>query len=60
MTESTTVDADEAQRLRDLMTDKLVKDGWIASPAIEAAFRAVPRHVFTLRAVRWMPRTPTT
>jgi protein-L-isoaspartate(D-aspartate) O-methyltransferase len=48
MTGSTTVDADEARRLRDAMTDKLMKNGWIASSAIEAAFRAVPRHAFTL------------
>ena len=46
MTESSTVDADEARRLRDAMTDKLVEDGWIALPAIEAVFRAVPRHTF--------------
>jgi protein-L-isoaspartate(D-aspartate) O-methyltransferase len=48
VTESIAVDADEARRLRDAMTDKLVKNGWVTSPAIEAAFRAVPRHAFTL------------
>ena len=46
MTGTTAVDADEAQRLRDAMTDKLMKVGRITSPAIEAAFRTVPRHAF--------------
>jgi protein-L-isoaspartate(D-aspartate) O-methyltransferase len=40
------VDAGEAQRLRDAMTDKLMKLERITSPAIEAAFRTVPRHAF--------------
>jgi protein-L-isoaspartate O-methyltransferase len=48
VTETTAVDADEARRLRDAMTDKLVKEGWITSAAIEAAFRAVPRHAFAV------------
>jgi hypothetical protein len=46
VTGTTAVDADEARRLRDAMTDKLVKQGRITSAAIEAAFRAVPRHAF--------------
>jgi protein-L-isoaspartate(D-aspartate) O-methyltransferase len=46
VTGTTEVDADEAQRLRDAMTDKLMKVGRITSPAIEAAFRTVPRHAF--------------
>ena len=46
MTGTTAVDADEARRLRDAMTDKLVKLGGVTSPQIEAAFRAVPRHAF--------------
>lgn len=46
MTGTTAVDADEARRLRDAMTDKLVKQGRITSAAIEAAFREVPRHAF--------------
>ena len=46
MTETTAVDADEARRLRDAMTDKIVKLGSVTSPRIEAAFRAVPRHAF--------------
>ena len=36
----------QADKLREAMTDKLVADGWIASPVAEAAFRAVPRHLF--------------
>ena len=36
----------QADELREAMTDKLVADGRIASPAAEAAFRAVPRHLF--------------
>ena len=46
MTATTGANADEAQRLRDAMTDKLVKLGSVTSPQIEAAFRAVPRHAF--------------
>jgi len=36
----------QAGELRDAMTDRLVADGAISSPAVEAAFRAVPRHLF--------------
>jgi protein-L-isoaspartate(D-aspartate) O-methyltransferase len=46
VTTTTAADADEARRLRDAMTDKLVKLGSVASPQIEAAFRKVPRHAF--------------
>lgn len=46
MTGTTVVGNGEAQRLRDAMTDKLVKNGWITSAAIETAFRTVPRHAF--------------
>ena len=38
--------ADQAERLRNAMTDKLVKGGRITSPEIEQAFRTVPRHAF--------------
>jgi protein-L-isoaspartate(D-aspartate) O-methyltransferase len=37
----------DAGQLRNAMTDKLVADGWITSPVVEAAFRKVPRHEFT-------------
>jgi len=30
------------------MTDKLVQRGTVTSPAVEAAFRTVPRHAFAL------------
>jgi protein-L-isoaspartate(D-aspartate) O-methyltransferase len=46
MTGITEADADEARRLRDAMTDKLVRQEGITSAAIEAAFRVVPRHAF--------------
>src|SRR5437868_12996288 len=46
MTRTTAADADEARRLRDAMTDKLMRLERITSPAIEAAFRTVPRHAF--------------
>jgi protein-L-isoaspartate(D-aspartate) O-methyltransferase len=46
VTATTAADADEARRLRDAMTDKLVKQGRITSAALEAAFRTVPRHAF--------------
>jgi protein-L-isoaspartate(D-aspartate) O-methyltransferase len=36
-----------AEQLRAALTEKLVADGTIASAAVEAAFRAVPRHLFT-------------
>jgi protein-L-isoaspartate(D-aspartate) O-methyltransferase len=37
----------QAGELRQEMTDGLVAEGWITSPHVEAAFRAVPRHLFT-------------
>jgi protein-L-isoaspartate(D-aspartate) O-methyltransferase len=46
VTGTTAVDADEAQRLRDAMTDKIMKLRPIGPQAIEAAFRTVPRHAF--------------
>jgi protein-L-isoaspartate O-methyltransferase len=46
MTATTAADAEEARRLRDAMTDKLVRLGSVTSPQIEAAFRTVPRHAF--------------
>jgi protein-L-isoaspartate(D-aspartate) O-methyltransferase len=42
------VEAGEARRLRDAMTDKLVKLGRVTSASIEAAFRTVPRHAFAV------------
>ena len=44
----TTAVDDQARQLRDAMTDKLVQRGAVTSPAVEAAFRAVPRHAFAL------------
>ncbi|WP_326550210.1 methyltransferase, FxLD system [Micromonospora sp. NBC_01813] len=43
-----TVSADEA---RARLTDQLLANGWIASPAVEAAFRRVPRHLFATDGV---------
>lgn len=43
---ATTADSGQADRLREAMTEKLVAGGWIASPAVEEAFRRVPRHLF--------------
>src|ERR1700722_12762913 len=37
----------EADELRLKMTDVLVEKGWVTSPEVEAAFRSVPRHLFT-------------
>ena len=37
----------QADELRQEMADGLVAEGWITSPHVEAAFRAVPRHLFT-------------
>lgn len=39
-------DSGKAERLRDAMTGQLVADGWVSSPNVEEAFRAVPRHLF--------------
>lgn len=40
-------DSGEAAEARQKMTDTLVEKGWVASPEAEAAFRSVPRHLFT-------------
>lgn len=39
-------DAETADQLREAMADRLIADGVITSPVVEAAFRAVPRHLF--------------
>lgn len=43
----TTVEPDEATRLRNKVVDELCADGTISSPEIEATMRKVPRHEFT-------------
>lgn len=43
----TTVEPDEATRLRNKVVDELCADGTISSPEIEAVMRRVPRHEFT-------------
>ena len=42
-----TADPRSAEQLREAMTDGLIAEGWVTSPHVEAAFRAVPRHLFT-------------
>ncbi|MEU8216765.1 methyltransferase, FxLD system [Micromonospora taraxaci] len=37
---------DRIASLRDALVDRLLADGMITSPAVEAAFRTVPRHAF--------------
>ena len=37
----------QADELRQQMANGLIAEGWITSPHVEAAFRAVPRHLFT-------------
>lgn len=44
---NTTVEPDEATRLRDRMVDELRKEGTLSSPEIDVAMRKVPRHEFT-------------
>jgi protein-L-isoaspartate(D-aspartate) O-methyltransferase len=39
-------DTGPADQLRKVMTDRLIADGMITSPVVEAAFRVVPRHLF--------------
>jgi protein-L-isoaspartate(D-aspartate) O-methyltransferase len=45
-TAAAAVDSADASRLRDALTDALLAKGSITDPRIEAAFRAVPRHLF--------------
>jgi len=40
----------EALRLMNLLADELVKNGAITDPAVESAFRKVPRHLFIDKA----------
>ncbi|RXS81478.1 methyltransferase, FxLD system [Streptomyces sp. TM32] len=44
---NTTVEPDEATRLRNKVVDELRADGNISSPEVEAVMRKVPRHEFT-------------
>lgn len=44
---NTTVEPEEATRLRNKVVDALCSDGNISSPEIEAVMRKVPRHAFT-------------
>lgn len=44
MTEA--ADSARARQLRDRLADELAADGWVESKQVEAAFRAVPRHLF--------------
>ncbi|MBI2161980.1 MAG: hypothetical protein HYU25_16655 [Candidatus Rokubacteria bacterium] len=37
---------EDASALQRALVDELVRRGHIASPSVEAAFRAVPRHLF--------------
>ncbi|MFF8958698.1 methyltransferase, FxLD system [Streptomyces sp. NPDC014894] len=46
----TTVESDEATRLRNKVVDQLVNDGAISSPEVEAVMRMVPRHAFAPEA----------
>ncbi|MFC4035060.1 methyltransferase, FxLD system [Streptomyces polygonati] len=46
----TTVEPDEATRLRNNVVDTLRAEGWITSPEVEAVMRAVPRHEFAPEA----------
>ncbi|MFJ5608208.1 methyltransferase, FxLD system [Streptomyces sp. NPDC093221] len=46
----TTVEPDEAVRLRNSTVDTLCAEGWITSPEVEAVMRAVPRHAFAPEA----------
>lgn len=39
-------DSEEAGKFRSAMTEKLLTDRMITTPAVEAAFRTVPRHAF--------------
>ena len=48
---------DAAGRLRNRMADRLKRDELLNDPAIEAAFRAVPRHVFAPHAAMWVAYT---
>ncbi|NEA38011.1 methyltransferase, FxLD system [Streptomyces sp. SID11385] len=43
---NTTVEPDEARRLRNKVVDELRADGTLSSPQVEAVMRKVPRHAF--------------
>src|SRR5882757_6408676 len=47
---NTTVEPDEATRLRNTVVDTLRSEGWITSPEVEAVMRAVPRNEFAPEA----------
>jgi protein-L-isoaspartate(D-aspartate) O-methyltransferase len=47
---NTTVEPDEATRLRNTVVDTLRSEGWITSSGVEAVMRAVPRHEFAPEA----------
>jgi protein-L-isoaspartate(D-aspartate) O-methyltransferase len=47
---NTTVEPDEATRLRNSVVDTLRSEGWITSSEVEAVMRAVPRHEFAPEA----------
>ncbi|WP_399932205.1 methyltransferase, FxLD system [Streptomyces kanamyceticus] len=43
---SDTIEASSADRLRHQLIDHLVENGWVRTPRVEGAMRAVPRHLF--------------
>jgi protein-L-isoaspartate(D-aspartate) O-methyltransferase len=45
------VESAPPEQLRTALTTQLVKENWIRTPAVEAAFNAVPRHLFVPDAV---------
>lgn len=47
MTDTTITDEDQAARLRQQLTDKLIAGEFIGSPEAEAAFRTVVREAFS-------------
>jgi len=47
----------QADELRQEMADGVIAEGWITSPHVEAAFRAVPRHLFTPIETSYIGRT---
>lgn len=48
---------DAAGQLRNTMANHLKREGLLNDPTIEAAFRAVPRHVFAPHASLWLAYT---
>ncbi|MET9797783.1 methyltransferase, FxLD system [Nocardiopsis alba] len=58
MTDATTTDQDEVERLRAEMVERLVLDGYLVDGAVRRAMRTVPRHRFVPEVDRETAHAP--